>query len=361
MRIPLLLISIISIAYGETVLVSPHGTYPTLPLAKDEIVVKVVQNLVKNIEEFQTPEEGLKINLESMTSWIIKACNEQPKPDFILFNEFPLTGYTAGPREKKLKMTIAIPGNETIKLGQLAKQCNSYLIFGSYARDLEWPGHILSINVVINPKGEIAKKFWKSKNIKRFGLEGTGEIPTTTIESVYTKYVKKYGIEELFPVLKTEYGNIAVSTVQLDPFVFAAFAMRGVEIMFRTATLFAEEDVLATARYFNLYTAMANIIFPSDKPYSHLGGGSLIVNNSGKIIAHAKGNVESIATSIIPIKKFREGRTIPRFSLQLVQPLFYNYQDEIPLDHMDLPPDQLPSDEKAMKKYLDSVSRWIKK
>ena len=45
--------------------------------------------------------------------------------------------------------------------------------------------------------------------------------------------VVQNGVKNLqeFPVLQTEYGNIAVSTVQLDPFVYAAFAMRGVEIM----------------------------------------------------------------------------------------------------------------------------------
>ena len=131
-------------------------------------------------------------------------------------------------------------------------------MFGSYARDPEWPGHIISINAVIGRDGTVVKQFWKTRSVKRLN-EGT-EIPTTTIENVRDRYRARYGIEEEFPVLRTEFGNIAVSTVQLDPFVFAAFAMRGVEIMLRTATLFSKSDVVATAFFHNFYSAMSNIV-----------------------------------------------------------------------------------------------------
>ncbi|KAA3633585.1 MAG: hypothetical protein DWQ08_01715, partial [Proteobacteria bacterium] len=252
-------------------LVRPDGTYPTRPLEKDTVVVKVIQNGVTNLQEAESIEQGLEKNLEHMISFIDRACSEGMKPDFLLFNEFPLTGYSTGTRDEKLKFTIEIPGPETDRLGEFAKSCDTYIIFGSYAKDKEWPGHILSINTVIGRDGNVARKFWKSRNIKR--LTPDGEIPTTTIESVREKYRARYGIEEEFPVLQTEYGNIAVSTVQLDPFVFAAFAMRGVEIMFRTATLFSPVDVRATAFHHNFYSAMSNITFPPGSEAEKFGGG----------------------------------------------------------------------------------------
>ncbi|MEQ8514592.1 MAG: nitrilase-related carbon-nitrogen hydrolase, partial [Chromatocurvus sp.] len=273
-------------------LVRPDGSYPVCPLAKENIVLKVVQNGVRNLEDYPTVAEGLAANLEHMSAFVRQVCEEGEQPDFILFNEFPLTGYSTRPRSEKLAFTLEIPGPETDALGVLARECDTYIIFGSYARDADWPGHILSINGVIDREGSVAAKFWKTRNVKR--LDDNGEIPTTTIESVRDRYRAMYGIEEEFPVLQTEYGNIAVSTVQLDPFVFAAYAMRGVEIMFRTSTLFARDDVLASARFHNFYSAMSNITFPEGSGYEEYGGGSLIVSPQAEVLAESPGNDEAI-------------------------------------------------------------------
>lgn len=344
---------------GGTVpqLVRPDGTYPTRPLAKDTVVVKVVQSSVRSLQDFDTVAEGLAANLDSMIGFIERACSEGRQPDFILFNEFPLTGYSSGTRQEKLQFTITVPGPETDRLGEAARRCDSYIVFGSYARDDDWPGHILSLNTVIDRQGRIAKTFWKVRNVKR--LQADGEIPTTTVESVRDRFRERYGIEEELPVLRTEYGNIAVSTVQLDPFVFAAFAMRGVEIMLRTATLFATEDVLAMARFNNFYSAMSNIVFPPDSPGAPYGGDSLIVAPDGAILANAPGNVEAIIEASIPIAAFRANRRIPRYPLEVVAPVFEQYVDEVPLNHMDLPQDELPRTRVEMKQLLDRVSRWL--
>jgi len=338
-------------------LVRRDGTYPTKPLEKDTVVVKVIQNGAVNLQEAETIEQGLETNLASMISFASRACGEGAKPDFLLYNEFPLTGYSTGTRDEKLKFTIEIPGPETDRLGEVAMECDTYIIFGSYANDAEWPGHILSINTVIGRDGRVVKKYWKSRNVKR--LTPDGEIPTTTVESVRDKYRARFGIEEEFPVLQTEYGNIAVSTVQLDPFVFAAFAMRGTEIMFRTATLFSEPDVQATAFFNNFYSAMSNITFPADSPAAPFGGNSLIVSPRGEVLAQEKGNNEAVIEAEIPIAKFRKNRRIPRYPLEVVAPVFAQYQDEVPLNHMDMPPEDMPQTRAEMKDLLDRVSRWL--
>ena len=337
--------------------VRADGSYPTVPLEKDEVVIKVIQSGVSNLQDFDTVAEGLESNLSSMTAFAKRACSEGRKPDFLLYNEFPLTGYSFGTREEKLQFTIEVPGPETKRLGELAKECDTYIIFGSYARDSEWPGHILSINTVIGRDGEVAEKFWKTRNIKRLGAEG--EIPTTTIENVRDKYRALYGIEAEFPVLRTEYGNIAVSTVQLDPFVFAAFAMRGVEIMFRTATLFSVEDVKATARFHNFYSAMSNITFPVGSGAEAMGGNSLIVSPSAEVLGELPGNDDGIIEGVVPIAAFREGRRIPRYPMEVVEPVFSQYIDEVPLNHLDLPPDELPQTRDDMRDLIDQASRWL--
>ena len=62
-------------ASGETTLVQADGTYPVKPLEKDVVVLKVVQNGVKNLQDFDDVQQGLKENLEIMAGWVDKACN----------------------------------------------------------------------------------------------------------------------------------------------------------------------------------------------------------------------------------------------------------------------------------------------
>lgn len=339
----------------KPVLVRADGSYPTVPLAKDTIVLKVLQTTVDSLSDFPTIADGLEHNLRHMEAMAEKACTTGKKPDFLLYHEFPLTGYSGGSRSDKLKYTVKVPGPETERLGKIAKDCDTYLVFGTYATDDDWPGHILSINAVIGRDGKLVKAFWKSRNIKR--IYPDTEITTTTIEAVRDKYRAMYGPEEEFPVLQTEYGNIAVSTVQMDPFIFAAFAMRGTEIMIRTATLFAEDDVLAMARINNFYSTMTNIAFPLSDQYR--AGESVIVDPKGNILAKDPSvDQDGIIEAEIPIAEFRKGRKIPNYALDMVQPVFEQYVQEFPLNHMDLPREKLPETGQEMKALMEGVSRW---
>jgi len=344
-----------SLGQPEIVLVAPDGTYPKVPLEKDTIVLKVMQTRVKSLSEFPTIAEGLEENMRYMEKIAEQAMVQGEKPDIILFHEFPLTGYSSGTRQEKLPFTIEVPGPETKRLGQIATACDCYVIFGSYVRDTAWPDHILSINTVLGRDGTIAKTFWKSRNIKRIYKDR--EITTTTIEGVRDAYRKKYGMEEEFPVLQTEFGNIAVSTVQFDPFIYAAFAMRGTEIMLRTATLFAEEDVVFTAWTNDFYSAMANFTLPISSGYN--AGESVIVGPDGNILAkHPSKEEDGIIEARIPIASFRKDRTIPNFALEMTKPVFTQYRQEIPINHLDMKKEKLPTTGQEMKLLLDSISRF---
>ena len=362
-RLFLKLIPLLVLSFSEpsvSSLVNGDGSYQTIPLEKDVVTLAVIQTGINSLQDFKDPKVGLKQNLDHMIEMGESACAQNPKPDFLLYHEFPLTGYSSGSRTEKLKYTIQVPGPETLELGKLAKKCDAYLIFGSYATDSDWPQHILSINAVIGRNGELRKAYWKSRNIKR--IYPDREIPTTTIEAVRDKYREKYGMDEEFPVLKTEFGNIAVSTVQGDPFIFAAFAMKGVEIMLRTATLFDESDVRAMSWSNNFYSAMANITLPLGGPYSDSGGKSIITAPNGDLLAkHPSTHEEGIITAQIPIAEFRKNRTIPHYALDMVQDIFSEYRQEIPMNHLDMDPKELPETGEAMKDYFDDISRYLNK
>jgi predicted amidohydrolase len=346
--------------------VRPDGTYPTAPLEKDIVVFKVVQNESVMLQMEQSIDGGLEENPRRMAHWINIACNEGKKPDFILFNEFPLTGYSSGSRSEKLKFTIQVPGPETDAIGEMAKDCDTYVVFGSYVTDPDWPGHILSLNPVIGRDGEIKHVFWKSRNATR--IDADGEILTTTIENVHDKFLAKYGLEAEFPVLQTEYGNIAVSTVQMDLFVFAAYAMRGVEIMLRTATGFSIFDIQAIAYYNNFYSAMSNVTFPTYPDLTFpfdpnipttFDGDSLIVAPGGRILAQAPTGKEAIIEAEINIAALRKDRRIPRYPMEVVRPVFDQFVQELPLNHLDVPREDLPETRGEMKDMLDRKNKWL--
>ena len=271
-----------------------------------------------------------------------------------LYHEFPLSGYIYGERQYKLTQSITVPGPETDALGELARSCDAYLIFGAYAKDeLDWPGHILSLSTVIGRDGEIVAKVWKQRNIKRF--YETFEISTTTVEAVRDRFRELYGAESEFPIIRTEFGNLAVSSVQLDPLIFSALAVRGAEIILRTSTLFFASDVAYTALSNNVYSAMANIT-----DASQYGGQSIIVSPMGETMAQVESRLtEGFASAMIPIRAFRENRKIPQLTTEFTQDLFDQYVPEIPLNHLDLPADELPENGEEMKSLFDQISRWL--
>lgn len=337
----------------SSILVHKDGTYPRVALEKEEIVLTVIQSNAQSIEDVTQAKQILRTNSEHMIEWGRKACAADQKPDIILFHEFPLSGYFFGNRDKKLQMAIEIPGEESNALAALAQECDAYVVFGAYAKDKEWPGHVLSINTIIDRKGLIRKKVWKPRNIKRF--YPTFEISTTTVESVQQRFRERYGIDDEFPVIQTEFGNISVSTAQLDPLVFNVFGMKGTEIMLRTSTLFFKSDIVYTAMVNNFYSAMANI--PYNSPY---GGQSIVVSPNGEVLTQIESNTEEGFASIkIPIAEFRKNRRLPQYSVAFTQSIFSQYVDEIPPNHLDLPPTELPQNGKEMKTLIDQKSRWL--
>jgi hypothetical protein len=83
-----------------------------------------------------------------------------------------------------------------------------------------------------------------------------------------------------------------------------------------------------------------------------------VVGPRGDVLAEDPTNNEGIIEAEIPIAKFREGRRIPRYALEVVEPVFSQYVQEIPLNHMDLPAGELPPTDEEMLGLVDGISRW---
>jgi len=308
-------------------LVRADGTYEVVPLAKDEISLCVVQSRVRAVD-VQHRDATLRANLDHMLGLIDAANGWLGPKDLVFFHEFPLTGFD--PRWKRtdlLQAAIDIPGPETEAIAARARRYGCHIVFGSYARDKDWPNHILSITTVISPQGEIVGRHWKARNLK--GLFGRFEVFTTTIYDALDEYIERYGAQEVVPVTRTPIGNLCTTSTQLEPEIIRAFALRGGEIMLRTATGgFDEFDIQANARYNNMYTAIVNNAISRDNPGSFedvRSGGSAIYGPGGELLARANSVNEGPVLARIPIRAFREKRRIPNIHAALYRNLYAAY------------------------------------
>lgn len=338
--------------------ISQDGDYDKVELAKPVIRLSVVQSRVRavDVNRIQPTRQD---NLNHMLELIDAANNWGGVKDLLLFHEFPITGYSnKWNREDVLKIALEIPGSETEAIGKKAKEYGSYIVFGSYAKDPAWQNHVLSITTIIGPDGTVIARHWKARNIK--GVFGPGfELFTTTIYDVLDRYVEMYGWDAVVPVTRTPIGNIATSSVQREPELFRAFAIKGAEIILRTATGgFKPLDIQATSLYNGVYTAIVNnAVSPNNPGFLPDGGsgGSAIYGPDGELIKSANSEHETSVTATIPLADFRASHYPPSVHMELYRPIFKKYVNRYPPN---LFSSYQPQDTTDAFRYLSDKDVW---
>ena len=105
--------------------------------------------------------------------------------------------------------------------------------------------------------------------------------------------------------------NLATASVQREPELFRAFAMKGAEIFLRTASGgFSDVDVRACAMYNGVYSTMCNNALSPGNPnfFTDAGvgsGGSMIIGPRGEELAMAR-QEETMISTRIPMARYRE-------------------------------------------------------
>ncbi|RYY27036.1 MAG: hypothetical protein EOP62_07680 [Sphingomonadales bacterium] len=344
-------------AQARDVALHRDGGYSVVPLAKETWTLGVAQARAIPVDLARV-DASRRENLAHMIHLIDAAFAFGSGPDLLMFHEFPITGFGAGwTRKDVLKVAIEIPGVETEALSAKARQYGVYLVFGSYARDPAWPGHALSITTIIGPDGKILARDWKARNIKgAFG--GEIELFTTTIYDVLDRYVEMYGRDAVVPVIRTPIGNLATSSVQREPELFRAMAMKGAEVILRTATGgFTPADIAVTSLYNSVYTAVANNAISPGSPFfeDSSAGGSAIYGPDGEAMAMAKSPNETLVQARIPIGSFRARHRQPTIHPQLYLDVLNSYTPRFPPN---LFADYQPADLKDAGRYLRDKGVW---
>ena len=335
------------------------GGYAAAPLAKDSWTLGVVQSRVIAVDA-ASPDKGRRANVDHMCDLIDYASGFSGAKDMLFFHEFPITGYNyRWTLAEARRAAIEVPGPETEQLATKARQYGTWLVFGSYVRDPAWPESLLSITTIMNDRGEIVDRHWKARNIK--GVFFGFELFTTTIYDVLDRYVEMYGADAVVPVTRTPLGNIATSSVQREPELFRAMAMKGAEVILRTATGgFTPLDIAATSLYNSVYTAVANnAASPGNGLYFEDagGGGSAVYGPDGEAMNKAETAFETCVPARIPIREFRTRHRQPIVHSELVMPVYEAYRSKYPPGLFDR---YQPTDVKDAGRYLADKARWPK-
>ncbi len=342
-------------------MVREDGTYPTVPLRRDQIVASVVQTRVGGVDG-ANPGPDIRKNLDYFLECIDIAQGFGMPSDLLLFHEFPITGFSEWTREQHYDLAIEVPGPEIEEVGKKAKQYKCYIVFGTYAKDLEnWPGHILHLMVMMGPDGNVVAKHWKQRNVR--GLFPGSEQYTSVIYDVYDRFVEMYGIDAVVPVVQTDVGNIAMSAVQFEPELFRCMAFKGAEIICRVATGgFEFDDMRMTSYHNSLYTMIANNSVNTGKRMpgffddeSHGGSGrSAIFGPRG--VELVKADVfECKKFAFLPMAEFRAKHRIPDMHMYIYRPVFDQYRTRY--DHSSYI-DNLPKDKREAFAMFAKNSRW---
>ena len=334
-----------------------NSDYDTVPLRKDRIRVTAVQSIMRAVRNTKNPAREMKANVDHMIDMIDMA-NGFPGPqDLVCFHEQPIMGWNPWTREEVLRVAIEVPGPETEALGKKAKEYGCYITFGTYAKDPDWPGHLLLNGILIGPDGNVVANHWKTNNVRGF-IPGW-DIFTTSIYDVLDRYREMYGEDAVLPLARTDVGNISCSITPFQPDVIRALAMKGLEVRLSSSSggySVAEAEVIA--RHNRLWSVVCNQSISPEQPGfpEASGSGDTAIFAPNGIAARAKTAHEEFVTASIPIAQFRQSRTIPAgVPIEMLLPVHNQY---VPRYGPNVQADYIPTDSADASRHFADNRNW---
>ena len=326
-------------AADAPVSVAKNGKYETVPLAQDNINVCAIQSRVRSVD-VKNLAPTLKANLAHATQLIdyAQGSAEQwggerlwgAKQDLICMHEFPIQGFQPWTRTELNRVAFELPGPESEVIGERARKYGCYIAFGCYAKDKDWPRHVINMSVIVGPDGNIVSKQWKARNI--LGLFGEGALIGTTVYDVLERYVEMYGLDATLPIARTPIGNLAMTAVGMEPLLYQCLALKGAEILIMSVTGGSNaESAKATARANRIYTVgVGNAVSPDNIGFADAAGakdeGTIIAGPRGEVLGSTDNHHEDFATARIAIADFRKTRRFPEVPTALLLPVLQQYQ-----------------------------------
>lgn len=282
--------------------------------------IACVQSSIEVIDDLAHKESVVSRNLERSLR-VAEGAIVRDEASVIVFPEGWLQGYShARSTDDWRAVCIEVPGLETARLGEFAREHQVYLAGAAFERDLDWPEVWFTTGFIVGPSGKVELRYRK---LQEHNVEGL--IPNASPADVYSEYIERYGEDSIFPVLDTPYGRLAV-IVENDLNFFELtriFTFHGAEIFLHPTA--EENGPLAEAWdqarrsrcYENLcYLASANIgqIVSENRAANVSRGYSTVVDFLGNHLARIEGGGESVMVAPIELERLRQRRTEVRMN-----------------------------------------------
>jgi predicted amidohydrolase len=209
------------------------------------------------------------------------------------------------------KAALEVDGPEYEAMGKIAQDQRLFLSGNAYEVDKHFPELYFQTSFVIAPNGDVVLRYRRLNSMF-----------APTPHDVWDKYLDIYGIDGVFPVAKTEIGNLAAIASEeiLYPEIARAHALRGAEIFVHSSSeigspLATPKMIAKRARAFeNLtYIISSNTagITETSLPLASADGNSMVVDWKGNVIAESNSGETFTAFADIDIGALRAARRKP--------------------------------------------------
>lgn len=288
-----------------------------------------LSTVVRNIERRSQIQANLDV-IEDTVHAAVSTVSINMPVKLVALAEGALTGFGDEafdvPHVKAAReMFIDIPGPETDRLGELAKQHGVYLIAQCKAR---WPevmsDRFFNSMIVISPAGEVVHRATKNHVWCRER--------SCTPHDVYDRWVELFGdgLDAFYPVLHTpdigSIGTICCSDGEY-PEAVRALAFQGAEVVYRPSEAVPMTQAgpdpggtwllqnRAHAHFNSLYMVCPNTgpVYPTQDAahaFDIAGGNSHIVDYNGAILGHTVSGHNSVVAGVVDIEALRQFRVM---------------------------------------------------
>ena len=236
-----------------------------------------------------------------------------PDCRLVVLPEYLLTGFPMGESLVGWAEKACLDMDDPLydSLGKIAQTHDIFLAGNAYERDPHFPDLYFQSCFAIAPTGSIVLRYRRLNSMF-----------APTPHDVWDRYLDCYGLEGVFPVVKTAIGNLAAvaSDEILFPEVARCLAMRGAEIFLHpTSEIYGQgrspKDIAKIARAVenSAYVISANTagIANTNIPSSSTNGGSQIVDYRGLILAETGAGESMAAFAEIDLAALRRYRRRP--------------------------------------------------
>ncbi|TMK22548.1 MAG: nitrilase [Actinobacteria bacterium] len=236
-----------------------------------------------------------------------------PDCRLVVLPEYVLTGHPVGePIEVWADRAAIEPGGpEEEGLAGIARDLGVFLAANAYESDPNFPDLYFQACLIFDPSGATILRYRRMHSLL-----------TPTPWDVWDRYLDVYGIDGVFPVARTEIGNLAciASDEILFPELARCFAVRGAEVLCHPTSEAAspnitQKDIAKRARALEnmAYLVSANTggIEGSPIPGDSTDGKSQVVDFLGRVLVDAAPGESMAAFAEIDLGALRRERRRP--------------------------------------------------